>query len=303
LSRVIVLAIDGLEYNLVTRWRMKTYMQEDYGKHDVRSAVRPGDPLYTPLIWAAFLLGEPAYKYGFDFRYIEERKTERSYGPVLRLLYRVKVAVLGNRDTGLRRLLARLGLYRVDRVQEVAEIIEALPPWVLEKTFVYEAMRRGLRVAYNTFPGLPGDKFAGERAGLFQVFDASFQERLERLDEIFRDTEEDVERLLGELPRSDLVLYYTPVVDLAHHMFYRPGNRRAMLAVRKYYNLVARQVERFRSAAGPEALVLVVSDHGYDPRIHEHSDYGFWSSNRRLDRRPEKITDFRGVIEAALYSG
>jgi len=303
LARVVVLAIDGLEYNLVDRWGMKTYMQQDYGKHDVKSAVRHGDPLYTPLIWAAFLLGEPAYKYGFDYKYIEEQKVEHSYGPILRLLYRAKVAVLGSRDTGLRKLLARLGLYRVDRVRLEAERIETLPPEVLEKTFVYEAKRRGLKVVYNTFPGLPGDRFARERASLFQLFDAPFEERKAKLDELYKGTEEDVERLLGELGGSDLVLYYTPVIDLAHHMFYRPGNRRAMLALRRYYNLVARQVERFQAKAGPDDLILIVSDHGYDPRIHEHSDYGFWSSNRRLPRRPERITEFRGIIEEALYGG
>jgi len=300
--RVIVLGIDGLEYNLVARWRLRPYMQEQYGRHDVRSAVREGDPLYTPLIWAAFLLGEPAYKYGFDYRYLEEQKTRAGYNVVLRVLYRVKRSLLGSRDTGLRRLLARLGLYRVDRVREVAEKVEVLPPHILEKTFVYEARRRGLQVEYNTFPGLPGDKYAGERASLFQLFDAPFSERVRKLDEVYRESLEDAEALIGRLGGADLVLYYTPLIDLAHHMLYRPGNLKAMVALRRYYNLMMGIVSRFREAAGGDSLLLIVSDHGYDPSIHEHSDYGFWSSNLALPRRPERITDFRGIIEEFLYN-
>jgi len=300
-ARVLVLAIDGLEYDLVTRWKLNNYMQKYYGKHDVRSAVRPGDPLYTPLIWAAFLLGEPAYKYGFDHSYIERRRAELGYGPILRALYKLKVQVLGNRSTGLRKLLAKLGLYKVKRVSLDAENIETLPPQILEKTFVYEAQRRGLSVAYNTFPGLPGDRFARERASLFLVFDSPLEERIAKLDEIYQETEHDVDKLASAVRDHDLVLYYTPVVDLAHHMFYRPGNHRAMLILRRYYNLVARQVARLRSAAGEDSLVLIVSDHGYDPTIHEHSEHGFWSANKKIEPAPTKITDFRKIIESHLY--
>lgn len=48
--KVLVLAIDGLEYKLVKKWNISTYMQKKYGKHDISVALKPGDPISTPLL-------------------------------------------------------------------------------------------------------------------------------------------------------------------------------------------------------------------------------------------------------------
>ena len=37
---------------------------------------------------------------------------------------------------------------------------------------------------------------------------------------------------------------------------------------------------------------IIVTDHGFDFSIMNHSQYGFYSSNRKLEPEPRKITDF-----------
>lgn len=300
--KVFIAAIDGLEYNLVEKWDIGKFKQAKYGRHDVKVAVREGDPLYTPLIWASFLLGQPAYKYGFDMSYIQSRKAEYGYNPLLRLLFKARLRLLGSRRLGVREFLSRIGLFNSEAVRRTTHKIEVMPPDLVEKTFIHEARRRGYRVWYRNIPSLPGDKYAEYRAFLYKYFEADIRERLRMLDQLYRESESDlVDALKAVADGYDLIVYYTPLLDEAHHMLYRPGKPKLMVRLRRYYRLVEDQVGRIAEALGGDWVLLIVSDHGYDPSIHEHSDYGFWSFSRGLGYEPRTILDFRGIIEDLLY--
>jgi len=45
-----------------------------------------------------------------------------------------------------------------------------------------------------------------------------------------------------------------------------------------------------------EIIFIIVSDHGFDFEKGDHSMKGFYSSNIYLIPKPEKITDFYGII-------
>jgi len=59
--RVIILAYDGLEFNLVERFRLKTIMQVEYGKTRLEGF---GDPLRTPILWRSFIMGAMPNNWG-----------------------------------------------------------------------------------------------------------------------------------------------------------------------------------------------------------------------------------------------
>ncbi|MCE4605274.1 MAG: alkaline phosphatase family protein, partial [Desulfurococcales archaeon] len=285
--KVVIVAIDGLEYNLVEKWNIDLFKQKMYGKHDVKVAVRSNEPLYTPLIWASFLLGEPSYKYGYTKIKLEERRGVYGYKSVLKYLYLIKLKTLGPRSLKIRDLMIRLKLYDFDKVRKSARVIEAMPKGLLEKTFIYDALKKGYKVVYNSIPSLPNDRYAEYRAYLFKYFNSSIDERVNILNMLYNETEKDLQNIINELYETDLAIYYTPLIDEAHHMLYRPRSRKAMIHLRRYYKLVEKQVYKLmKLLEDQEKLFLIVSDHGYDPSIHEHSDYGFWSSNIYLNVKP-----------------
>ncbi len=297
--RVVVVGIDGLEYSLVERWDVSEFKQKHYGIHDIRAALKPGDPPYTPLIWASFLLGEPSYRYGYDGEFITRRRVDVAYGR-LAWLYRIRAALLGRRSLGLRRVLMKLGIFSVERVAKELSRVEGLPNHLRELTVVAEARRRGYSAWYSEFPTLQENYCARLRAVLSQYFNASLQERFRWLNEIYRFSLDSLKEVVRKAREYDLLLYYTPLIDVAHHMLYRSKSIGLMVRLASIYRRFAQDLRRELFSrlnySGEEYAFIIVSDHGYDPVSQEHSDYGFWSANVDLPKRPSTVLDFKEII-------
>ena len=52
--RIFILALDALEYNLVTKYKLKPLLQRTYGYIDVSYFKR----ILTPTIWVSFITGK-----------------------------------------------------------------------------------------------------------------------------------------------------------------------------------------------------------------------------------------------------
>ncbi|WP_228546788.1 alkaline phosphatase family protein [Hyperthermus butylicus] len=293
---MFIAGIDGLEYELVVRWRLRGLMQRYYGRHDVTVAVRPGEPLYTPFIWASFLLGRPSYELGFSYSRQRVERDAQAYPPLLRLFYKLRVRLLGYRSLGIRRLLVKLGLYSFERAGAAAEKYETMPGELVEHTFVAKAEKMGYRVWFKEFPSLRDPTFAQHRVGLTKLFDADYGERIRFLYDMLDRAEKDFHEAARMLDEYDLVLYYTSVIDEAHHLIYRPDSLKLMTVLRSIYGRVEKMIAELAGKKGGRVAILVVSDHGYDSRLHEHSPYGYWSLNVEPPRRPEKVTDFHDIV-------
>ena len=48
-----------------------------------------------------------------------------------------------------------------------------------------------------------------------------------------------------------------------------------------------------------DMVLLIVSDHGQENGLH--TNYGFYSCNKKLDLDTPKISDFKEVIEKMIY--
>ena len=61
-SRAFILALDGLEYELVVRWNLRQLMQKTFGKYSIPKyymhETEEGLTPYTPIIWVSFLTGK-----------------------------------------------------------------------------------------------------------------------------------------------------------------------------------------------------------------------------------------------------
>jgi len=292
--KVLILGLDGLDGVLVERWGIKEYMQLYHGSHDVTVAVKPGEPLYTPLIWAAFLLGKPAYHYGFTFSRIDMEKQKAAYG-ILSPLYVIRLKLFGRRKLGIRRLLAKLGIYNVKKAVEKAYEIEVLPKEAMGDVLTEVAKGLGFKVWVKEFPGLGDPKYAEVRVTFSHYLDLPLKDRLRKLDEIYEYSINMLRESVNALRDHDLVLYYTALPDEANHMLYRPRNLKLMTLLATYYKKLAKQISSFTSGLTNTA-VLIVSDHGYDPSKHEHSEVGFWGLNIKPPYTPRTILDFKELI-------
>jgi len=289
--KVMVFAIDGLEADLVKKWNLKGFMQKYHGKHDVVLAKLPDDPIYTPLIWAAFLLGKPGYLYGFDFNEILKRRIQLGYR-IPRVIAELRVRLFGKRNLHLRYFFAKIGIFQMSRITNSAYKVENLPKNAFKDALPEVAKKLGYRVWIKEFPSYNDRQRAKLRGDISSVIFDKDSDILRREDFL-------TEKLFNEAMKSinshDLILYYTDLIDLANHRLYRPGDIKSMTILASYYKkiekLVTNTVKSFNDLA-----VMVVSDHGFDPIKQEHSDHGFWSLNIKPPRIPQTILDFKDII-------
>ncbi len=290
-----MLAIDGLEAKLVERWELKTYMQKYHGIHDVTIAVQKGEPLYTPLIWASFLLGEPSYRYNFTIKEIRMKRDSVGYG-FLTPLYKFKLKILGKRNLGIRNLLTKLGIYNLKKVAESLYSIESIPLNIREKTIVEELRRKGYKVWCSEFPGLGDPYHAKIRATFSRYFNVDLKKRIELLDEVYSHDLEVLRETTSAIEKYDCIFSYIESIDIANHMLYRPKNIKSMISLARYYKGLATNIEKMIINKNNSLAILIVSDHGYDPNMHSHSTYGFWSLNIKTSIIPKTMLDFKNII-------
>lgn len=67
-----------------------------------------------------------------------------------------------------------------------------------------------------------------------------------------------------------------------------------------YYRKLANAISMYMKEVPSNIAVLIVSDHGYDPNLQEHSNYGFWSINIDDVTNPRTILDFKELILSLL---
>jgi len=292
--KVLVLAIDGLDYELVNRWNMKTYKQSYYGKSDVRVAVRSGEPLYTPLIWSSFLLGKPSYLFGLNMEKIREDRAKILYKKIYPL-FKLKKKLFRGKSLHIRDFLIRIGLADFDSVVKNLSRIEAIPQNAMKYTFVAEAKNRGYKVFYKDFPTLKESRYAEMRAIFSKYFTLPFNEKISKLKEVFDYGSKLLDEVVNAIEGHDLLLYYTSLIDYAQHMLYKPKNFKYIAALystyKKLANLIAESIP-----SRSDLCILILSDHGFDPINQTHSDYGFWSMNVKPPKKPKTILDFKDII-------
>jgi len=91
MNRMVILGIDGLDYDLVVKWNLESLMQRDYGQITVPISEKMGIPK-SPQVWASFLTGE--YVKEIDFIKPCSRAREKIV-KILRAIRRVLPLSLG----------------------------------------------------------------------------------------------------------------------------------------------------------------------------------------------------------------
>ena len=255
---IMILGLDGLEYNFVEKWNLTDLKQKEYGKIKVPISKETGAPA-SPPVWASFLTG----------KYVTNLTLERSIFrtrvlDVLKFLRKhVDVSLrLGSKFTAFKfpKLKEKTFLDHTNSVEINApfysydhETYHVLQNWTLE-TISLEGTINALRALY-----------------------------LERKKQILNEIE--------KMKDVDVVFAYMHFPDiLQHFLFPRPARlRKLYLDLNSYVSTLKEKLEE-------STLFIIVSDHGFDLQTQLHSTHGFYSSNTKLDPKPNDITNFYHMI-------
>ena len=267
--RLVIVGLDGLDPDLVERWRMSWFKQRLYGRHYVGLI----KDLYTPILWSCFLTGLNVEKHGYSLSELKEKRDRDAFKS--RLLY--KLYLLRKRipvkRLGLRKLLIKLGL-----VNPYPGSV--MPDHLLKRTFLEELKARGYSVAAIEVPGYNESRNEYYRVKIDELVTAPFRERARLVEEALEDTRERIARAIEYVDRGyEVVFVYSPLPDVAFHMAVKPGLNVKVWLRAVHYSLYRAVEELLDLAEEKGYAVLIVSDHGFDLKNYYHSEYGFWSLN------------------------
>lgn len=263
--KIIVLGVDGLEYNLVKKWKLKNILQEKYCKTDLSDYTVK----VTPPIWGSMLTG----KIDKEIMKIWEKSAK----------------LVGFKSDVKQVWWAKLGIKVLDKLPEkISEKIEnKFFENIGENPFEKSANYINDKNLINIFQfykkpwtnGIPSfGRFDNNsiKRKLFKTAIEGDKEPFRKyvLDQYKKEKKELFDIL--EKKENDLIFWYTPVIDSLGHIYISN-----LIKLMNYYLEINELAGCIRSKFS-DSNIYIISDHGMEAvkgRYGMHSDYGFFSSN------------------------
>jgi len=276
--RVLILAYDGLDHDLVETLSLRNILQREHGKVEVPIVGGIDDPS-TPIVWTSFITGEPPEVHGVDMPQMWDNEFDglrsfvRRHRGVHNILKRFKVGQKVREATGARSSFPSRKNIKVDTFFEVVKPSVALGVPVYNKN---------LEEIYPI-----GDVMrARQDPEYLPVFE-------ERVRGIF---DEEVETLFDAIDGEwRLLMVHLHITDLFGHAFW--GTEKVATLYEEMDLLTKRVKARLRE----DDLVLIISDHGMSKL--GHTKKGFYSFNVKIGLVDPDIKDFFNIVTGLLADG
>lgn len=276
--KVFILAIDGLEYNLVKKWHLSDLQQRVCGHVDVSNFKH----LLTPIIWASFITGKLPECHGVTswWTFSSNPQVDSMFHWV-----RYKVPIIRRMDQWkLRRLLNLFGL-------------------TVRTPGLNDLQRKGLKTFFDNAskPIVIGVPSYNERTSTRERYSRAMDKGIVLYEkEIWRVHYERVRRIMDKLNfKWDLFMAWVDLADQMGHLYI---NKNKLKMLKTYISLET-LARRIKQNLSNDTLFLIVSDHGMElsPEGYpEHSNRAFYSFNIDLRWRPLSITDYANFIKGLL---
>lgn len=264
--KVLIIALDGLEYDLVVKERMRFLLQKTYGKIDISpeycTLVEGELTPYTPIIWASFITGLPPHKHKIRDLW--------TYGKVFDSIKRFPPL---RAIKGKRKFVWRLGLK--PRTPNKKDLRATTIFDVIEPSTAIDV------IGYNPWGYM--EKLSSSK---------TIDEYIHGAKKLFELKKKVV---FEEIKKNwNLFMAYIHFTDAAGHC-YGFGRLKTVYRAMDYF------VSEVKEIVGADTLCLIVSDHGMEEertkdgrgtKLHIHSNHAFFSLNIETDWRPENMTDF-----------
>ncbi|WP_148267284.1 alkaline phosphatase family protein [Thermococcus cleftensis] len=277
MGRIIILGIDGLEYDLVKEWNLKYLQQRAFTKTDLSDF----EVIVTPPIWASMLTGKKIPE--IEEPFIKRQKFIANKGNITK----VKTPWYVKLGAKILPLSIR---------KKLGDAITSNP---FEATYDYLLRNRKYRTIFDYFEktwtnGVPSYGRNVSNPEVREAMKEAVKGNLRPLIEYAMRTYERDRRALMEALEKDyeLIFWYTPFLDEVSHFLI--GKKLKLMNL--YFDL--NKLAKLVSEKLDEGDVLyIISDHGMepvpgDPRGGDHSDHGFFSSNTgELIGKPQELFD------------
>jgi len=276
--RVLILAYDGLDHDLVETLSLRNILQREHGKVEVPIVGGIDDPS-TPIVWTSFITGEPPEVHGVDMPQMWDNEFDglrsfvRRHRGIHNILKRFKIGQKVREATGARSSFPSRKNIKVDTFFEVVKPSVALGVPVYNKN---------LEEIYPI-----GDVMrARQDPEYLPVFE-------ERVRGIF---DEEVKILFDTLEGEwRLLMVHLHITDLFGHAFW--GTEKVATLYEEMDLLTKRVKARLRE----DDLVLIISDHGMSKL--GHTKKGFYSFNVKIGLVNPDIKDFFNIVTGLLADG
>jgi predicted AlkP superfamily pyrophosphatase or phosphodiesterase len=276
--KTFILAVDGLEYDLVKKWRLKGLQQKVYGQIDVSNFKH----LLTPIIWASFITGELPKRHR-----VTSWWTFSSNPQVDHMFHWIRYKIPIMRSISQWKLRRLLKLFRLN----------VRPPGL------NDLQRKGLKTIfdYASKPIVIDVPSYNERPSTRERYSKAMDKGIVSYEkEIWRIHYDRVKRIMDKLNIEwDLFMAWIDLADQMGHL-YIGKNKLKMLKTYISLDILAHQI---RQNLTSNTLFLIVSDHGMElsrEGYPEHSNRAFYSFNIDLEWRPLSITDYADFIKSLL---
>jgi len=257
--RVFILALDGLEFNLVEEWNLKYLKQKTYGKIEMgREYYAIYDVPYTPVVWHSFITGLPPERHKIT--------SPLTYG---RLLDKLRKATRFIRGKGkIARMLGIRPRTLTKRDYSQKTIFDAVPNSVAIDVPTYNLENWMLNFSHKRLEDF-----------ISYVWKEYYERKRKTLEAL-------------KSPNWKLIMSYIRIADILGHSYFiikKPKLRECYMEL----NQLSKQI---KDLLPENTVMLIISDHGTqassDGVTGVHSKHAFWSLNIETDWKPQDITDF-----------
>lgn len=254
MARVLILAFDGLDYDLVVKWKLKNLMQKTYGTYSVSA-----EKYASPVLWSAFLTGFAPNNFNTKF-------VERKAPKILKKLAFAESIKKVGRKFFKQKPSSIKGKYKT-----IFDAVENPLPFNI---FTYNELEEQfkLRLKYS-LPRTVGDKPKSKKA---------YKEWIDLTEKTFQNFLQLLENREWNLAMTHL--FFT---DIIGHLFFW---RKYHVALNYAYITANHFAHLATEILNDNDILLIASDHGMEKG--EHTNHAFWSLNISTNWKPRDITSF-----------
>lgn len=279
--KIVILGIDGLEYDLVEEWNLEYIKQRAYSRTDLSDF----EVIVTPPIWASMLTGRKIAE--IEEPFIKRQRFIANKGNITKV-----------KTPWYVKLGAKLLPLSIRK-----RIGDAVTPDPFKETYDYLIRTKKYKTIFDYFErtwtnGVPSYGRNVSNPDVKSAMYEAVKGNLKPLVEYAMKTYRQDKRALFDALDGDyeLIFWYTPFLDEISHFYIR----KKLKLMNLYFELnkLAKEVSE---RLDENDVLYIISDHGMepvpgDPRGGDHSDHGFFSSNTgETIKKPQDL--FRLVIQ------
>ncbi len=271
--KVFILALDGLEYDLVVKWRLKNLLQRTYGKLRVGEEYWTwtsgfGRP-YSPLVWTSFITGAKPRAHGITGFWTYRSKP----------IEWIRKLPLIAKFRGKRAFLSRFGVK--PQLQQKRDLKVRTMFDVIQPSFAIDVL------GYNPEMEIRAKQFRCRNVeDYMKTARTGFLELRKKMFDLLEEP-------------WKLFMFYVHYTDAAGHCW--PFGRLKLV-----YQLMDLLTTEIKDRLEEDTIFLIISDHGIEttdrligqskdlkgaPK-HCHSMHAFYSLSFETSWKPKDITDF-----------